>query len=228
MLLGRASRIDFSFSAFQYFSFYPMHRAFVFSRPRDIPIASRCQAHLKEQGWHALLVLDSAECPAPSVYLPPNQILAPYAGPRGMHGVACAIGIAEAILAHSDPGDTVAKFDCDIRLTPTGHHWLAAAGTMAHAFALGPRLWGGCWSAPRNALLQVAARLAVTDECDCPESNLFLSGFRHHGGISSHATARAIPWLPGREQNPNAGCHTLPTVITTHPRHTAGLALFDG
>lgn len=205
-----------------------MHRAFILSRPRDIPIAKLSRAHLTALGWHASIVLDSAEVPAPGIYLPAGQILATYAGPRGMHGVRCAIGIAEAILLHSDPGDTVAKFDCDIRLTPTGAEWLAGPAETARAFALGPRLWGGCWSAPRNQLLQVAARLAVIDECDCPESNLFLSGFRNPGGISSHATARAIPWLPGRDRNPSAGCHTLPTVVTTHPRHTAGLALFDG
>jgi hypothetical protein len=200
---------------------------FIPSRPRDLPIADKCAAHLRAFGFTAITLLDRKELPLVPLHLPPDRVLADYATPRGMHGVSCALGLATAILQHTQPGDIVAKIDCDIRLTPTGAAWLSAVttGSMAHAFSISTRAWGGVWAAPRETLIPIAEKLATTDECECPESNLFLSAFRHHGGISYHATDRAIPWLPGRPFPPYAAGYTLPTRTTS--RLTAGLALFE-
>jgi hypothetical protein len=199
------------------------HFAFVLSRPSDYPMAWHCVHRLTEQGWAARIMLDREEWPAQF----PMGIHAAYSTQgRGMFGVPCAMAIASSILYHSNPGDIVAKFDCDIRLTGEASKWLMDAHDAGRAFTLGRQAWGGCWSASRLKVAEVLAKLEAAEPCSCPESALFISGFRNTpGGLFTHPDLEAAKWQPGRDWPAHAGCLTLPTRCGI-PRAECGEALF--
>ena len=186
-------------------------------------MAWRCVHSLTAQGWASRILLDREEWPGDF----PMGLHAPYSTQgRGMFGVPCATAIASAILYHSSPGDIVAKFDCDIRLSPEASAWMMEGGG-ARAFTLGRQAWGGCWSATRHQVASVLEKLHAAAPCKCPESALFISGFRHTPGhLTTHPDLEAVKWQPGREWPEHAGCLTLPFRFTT-PRAECGDAMFN-
>lgn len=201
-----------------------LKHAYIVCRPSDVPIAEKSIEHLKSYGWVPTVLFDYHEVDFPPI---PGSYRIPYAGPRGMHGVPCARNIGLAIRDFGRNAEIVAKFDCDIRLTDLGNQWLSGTTDQARCFQIGPRPWGGCWSSSKLQLLHVLDKLFKVADCDCPESNLFLSGFKNTGGYLIPENLPAIPWIPGRPFTQQAGCHTLPSRCTTAPRVQCGLALFD-
>jgi hypothetical protein len=200
-------------------------RAFIVSRPQDYPLACRCAESLYWQGWRPAIMLDAREW----TEVPTGAVLADYwTEGRGMFGNDCAEAILAGVLAHSRPGDIVAKFDCDIRLTDAGAEWLMASA--ARAFRIGPQAWGGCWSAPREQVVEAAEKLRTMPRCKCPESGLILDAFRRtQGRLTSYPAMTAAKWLPGRPWPATASAITLPASYgeCTMPRRVCGAALFD-
>ncbi len=200
-----------------------MKRAFVLSRPHDLPIAQRCAVRLAGQGWLANILLDPREWQE----WPQGAIGANYwTGGRGMFGNDCAIAIADAILANSEPGDWVAKFDCDTRVNDGIAEWFSTPLQRAKIFQLGGKPWGGCWSASREQVKLARDFIAAEPPCKCPESGLFVKAFRRHGGIAP-CIYPCEKWKPFGAFPTSAGCVTLPTICRLPNRLNSGLALFD-
>lgn len=181
------------------------HRAFILSRPEDYGMAVLCHNALTAQGWVPSILLDRAEW----AVMPAGAIHAPYSTQgRGMFGVPCAAAILSSIYDHSQPGDIVAKFDCDIRLTDQASLWMHRAD-RGRCFMLGNRPWGGCWAAPRSQVECAIDDLMQTAPCSCPESMLILEALKSSGRLECHTELFAEKWIPGRPKT--AGCLTLPT-----------------
>ena len=200
-----------------------MNRAFVLSRPRDFPIAQACAERLAGFGWHAKVLVDPSEWDA----VPDGTISSPYAPLGRMVGIACHQGIMDGILSASEPGDIVAKFDCDIRISRECSDWLKRAWDGARSLRLGSKGWGGFWSAPWQQVARVRERSVSLKPCNCPESSLMGLGFHGvEGGHTYHPELVAVKWIPGSSIKPNAGAWTLPANISMR-RSVAGMELFS-
>ncbi len=186
-------------------------------------MARRCADRLRSQGWHSLIAVDGRETDERG----DDLTVWPYAGKKGMLGIACATEIGRMILANSNPGDVVAKFDCDVLMTEAGNEWMLGATDRARGIRLPSRTWGGFWACPREQLESAVAALPFMRDCDCPESNLYLSAFRHHGGQDFHPELVSWPWIPPRIVPGHAGAVTLPSKCLTLTRAECGAALFD-
>jgi hypothetical protein len=186
-------------------------------------MARKSADRLRSQGWQALICVDGRETNERNE----GVLEWPYASKKGMLGVACATEIGRMILANSDPGNIVAKFDCDVLLTDAGNEWISGAADRARGIRLPSRAWGGFWACPRAQLESAVAALPSMRDCDCPESNLYLAAFRHHGGQDFHPTLVSWPWIPPRTVPDRAGAVTLPSRCLTLARAECGAALFD-
>ena len=179
---------------------------------------------LSSQGWNPRIVLDSKEHKNHDW----QYLYADYAQPeKGMYGTKCAKAIAEIILGFSSPGDIVAKFDCDIRMSDGVSDWMKAATIKARSVPLANRHWGGFWSCPREQLARVAESLANEKPRGCAESNIFLDWFTFNGGQDFHPTLISAGWLPDRTMAENVGVMTLPSKCAPFDRLECGLALFQ-
>jgi hypothetical protein len=200
-----------------------MNRAFVLSRPRDFPIAQACVERLTGFGWHARVLVDPSEWDV----APEGTVSSPYAPLGRMVGLACHQGIMDGILDHSEHGDIVAKFDCDIRISRECSDWLQEARGGARSLRLGSKGWGGFWSAPRSQVAAVRVKSEDIRPCNCPESSLMGQGFHATSGRHEyHPELVAVKWIPGSSIKPNAGAWTLPANISMR-RSVAGIELFD-
>ena len=112
-----------------------MIRAFIHTCPRDYQLALACTARMRQLGWSASILADPREWEIfPTDALPANYSTLG----RGMFGIDCALGIADGILAHSQPGDIVLKSDCDVWLSATVSAWLSL-GERARVLRLNKR-----------------------------------------------------------------------------------------
>lgn len=216
-------------------------RAFILSRPRDIAIAEACQARMVALGWNAVVMVDPAEwggsdeCGVSSDQCgdlrsgpPVGRVYAGYGtGNRGMFGNGCAEAIMEGICAGSEPGDVVAKMDCDVWLSDEVAAWMGAAGMKARAMRIDYRkvqTWGGMWAVKRESLMAAREHARTFQRCRCAESYLNLKAFAETGGIEIYPEMVVTQWEPGRERGLAA---TLPICRRTD-RVAEGLALFAG
>jgi hypothetical protein len=186
-------------------------KAFILSRPRDLPLAELSAREFLRYGWTPFVLLDPCEWPEGFPLDPPgiSFVAASYGRTGRMHGVPCGVGIAEAILTHAKPGDVVAKMDCDTRVHPARLAWFAGAEKCARIFALTNGVWGGCWAAPFWQVLAVRVALKTRPPCDCPESILFSRGFQSFGGREVERVAQAKFWRAGEPWPAGAGAATL-------------------
>jgi hypothetical protein len=138
---------------------------------------------------------------------------------KGMFGNQCAESIVQGILDYSNPGDRVAKFDCDIRLTEDASDWFMVGESKA--FTQNGGVWGGCWSSSREALEEAFDRLKSKDRCRCPESSLIARSLE----IVPATGKVAIEWNIGHKW-PDVPCVTLPRTCKPHRRAESGAALF--
>lgn len=196
--------------------------AFVIASKPDYQIARLCAGRLNEQGWFARIVVDPLEWED----RPEGSIWWHYSFGRGMYGNDVHEAILACLLENSKDGDTVAKFDCDIRLSNDGSEWLKDCSKSARCFSIpGHNEWGGCWSVKRDKVAQIAAASPAIPRCQCAESHLAVCGLRRFGGIVTHDVP-AVMWRPGQSIPPNSPCVTLPRYLKKS-RLWDGLALFD-
>ncbi len=199
-----------------------MNRAFILSRPLDYWMAILCAGRLNSQGWTAQIMIDLTEWQVQ----PLGSVCASYNPKgRGMLGNEVAEGIMRGMLDHSQDGDLIAKFDCDIWLSDAASEWLQS-GEIARCFKLkrphrDDLEWGGCWAAKRE---QVVNALAFENrKCRCPESVLNLIALQNTGGFEMHDSFFATEYFIGDKRS---DVSTTP-ITRKYPRMEIAVALFD-
>ena len=199
-----------------------MKRAFILSRPVDIKIAYACQSRMRALGWDAQIMVDPSEWDE----LPEDVITANYATQKtGMYGNACATGILEGIIDHSQPGDIVMKMDCDVWLSSSASDWFSSPEKARMMTVIYERkiLWGGAWSARHEHVVEALRLSKEQARCSCAESYLNLKALKESRGFDIHPTEMFQQWVEGAELSYAA---TLP-IMKRRGRFEAGIAMFQ-
>lgn len=185
-------------------------------------MAILCAERLNAQGWTAQVMVDLKEWQVP----PLDTVCANYSPRgRGMLGNEIAEGIMRGMLEHSQDGDLIAKFDCDIWLSDEASKWLQS-GDIARCFKLKrphreDLAWGGCWAARREHVVDAIA--FDNQKCRCPESVLNLLALKHTGGFEMHESFFATEYHIGDKKS---DVMTVP-ITRKYPRMPIARALFD-
>jgi hypothetical protein len=195
--------------------------AFILSREMDLPIAIACQSRMVGLGWNAKIMIDPKQWET----LPANVVHSNYGNAeRRMTGNNCAMAILDGLIANTADDELIMRMDCDVWLSDEASEWFQSKdnGRAMKIDHHKVQVWGGCWSARRNQIIQARIAAELLHKCRCAESYLNLMALHNSGGLKTRNEIVA-QWQIGRDRGLAA---TLP-IAKNNNRVAEGLALFD-